>query len=153
MKGVIKKRLKGAAACTAVVAGSVMTPAQTAASELVYHPYNPSFGGSPLNGSVLLNSAIATRKHKAPDIDSDRFGIEDQTPLDRLNETLERLVVTNMASAASSAILNDRGNFVPGTLETENFIITVVDIGGGMLSVTTYDKASGNSTTLEVSQL
>src|SRR5690625_3172777 len=153
MKGVIKKRLKSAAACVAVIAGSAMAPAQTAASELVYHPYNPSFGGSPLNGSVLLNSAIATRKHMAPDIDSDRFVIEEQSPLDQLSETLERLIVSRMASAASFAILDGEGNFVPGTLETANFIITVTDIGGGQLTVTTYDKATGGTTTVEVNQL
>lgn len=153
MKGVRKKRLNSAAACVVFIAGSAMTPVQTTASELVYHPFNPSFGGSPLNGPVLLNSAIATRKHKAPDIDSDRFGIEERSPLDQLNETLERLIVSRMASAASFAILDGDGNFVPGSLETANFIITVTDIGGGRLTVTTYDKATGGTTTVEVSQL
>lgn len=152
MNYVAIRRLRSAAACAVFSAGFAMTPAQTTASELVYYPYNPSFGGSPLNGSVLLNSAIATRKHKAPDIDSDRFGIEEKSPLDQLNETLERLIVTRMASAASFAILDDQGNFVPGTLETANFIITVADIGGGQLTVTTYDKVTGGTTTVEVSQ-
>jgi curli production assembly/transport component CsgF len=30
-----------------------------AASEIVYHPINPSFGGNPLNGSALLSQAQA----------------------------------------------------------------------------------------------
>jgi curli production assembly/transport component CsgF len=29
------------------------------ASELVYHPVNPTFGGNPLNGSFLLSTAQA----------------------------------------------------------------------------------------------
>lgn len=153
MKRVATKRLRSAAACAVFIAGFAMAPAQTTASELVYHPYNPSFGGNPLNGPVLLNSAIATRKHKAPDIDSDRYGIEERSPLDQLNETLERLIVTRMASAASFAILDDKGDFIPGSLETENFIITVTDIGGGQLTVTTYDKATGGTTTVEVNKL
>lgn len=153
MKEIKKNSLKAAATLTLFVAGTAMIPIQTTASELVYHPYNPSFGGSPLNGPVLLNSAIATRKHKAPDIDSDRFGIEEASPLDQLNETLERLIVGRMASAATTAILDEEGNFTPGTLETENFIITVVDAGGGMLTVTTFDKTTGGSTTVEVNQL
>ena len=36
------------------------------ATEMVYTPVNPSFGGSPLNGPVLLNSANAQNSHKAP---------------------------------------------------------------------------------------
>ena len=35
-------------------------------SELLYTPVNPAFGGSPLNGSVLLNAAQAQNGHKDP---------------------------------------------------------------------------------------
>lgn len=153
MKTGNQNKTRIAYALVAVIAGTGLTCGAATASELVYHPYNPSFGGSPLNGPVLMNSALVTRKHKAPDIESDRYGIESRSPLDQLNETLERLIVTRMASAASFAIMDNEGNFVPGTLETQNFIITVTDIGGGQLTVTTYDKATGGTTTVEVSQL
>lgn len=142
---------KGTTALAVLLAVAGLPDGRASASELVYHPYNPSFGGNPLNGSVLLNSALATRKHKAPDLDSDRLGIEDQSPLDQLNETLERLIVSRMATAASFAILDEEGNFIPGQLETQNFIITVADIGGGKLTVTTFDKTTGATTTVEVS--
>jgi curli production assembly/transport component CsgF len=33
------------------------TSASAFASELVYHPVNPTFGGNPLNGSFLLSTA------------------------------------------------------------------------------------------------
>lgn len=153
MRGANKNKSRIAVALSMIILGSGITLAPAAASELVYHPYNPSFGGSPLNGPVLLNSALATRKHKAPDIDSDRFGIEEKSPLDQLNETLERLIVARMATAASTSIMDSDGNFIPGTLETQNFIITVADVGGGRLTVTTYDKATGGTTTVEVNQL
>lgn len=153
MKRVNRNKTRGAVALVALITGLSFNASPTIASELVYHPYNPSFGGSPLNGPVLLNSAIATRKHKAPDIDSDRFGIEDQSPLDQLNETLERLIVSRMASAASMSILDEDGKFTPGVLETQNFIITVTDIGGNQLTVSTYDKTTGSTTTVEVNQL
>lgn|SRR5690554_2971569 len=153
MRGAKQNKSKAAFMLAVMIAGSSLVSFQARASELVYHPYNPSFGGSPLNGPVLLNSAITTRKHKAPDIDSDRFGIEERSPLDQLNETLERLIVTRMASAASFSILDVEGNFIPGELETQNFIITVAEAGPGQLTVTTYDKATGGTTTVEVSQL
>jgi len=48
------------AAALALVSGSAM------ASQLIYTPVNPSFGGNPLNGSFLLNKAQAENNHQAP---------------------------------------------------------------------------------------
>jgi curli production assembly/transport component CsgF len=39
------------------LAGVASVPA--VASEIVYHPVNPTFGGNPLNGSALLSQAQA----------------------------------------------------------------------------------------------
>lgn len=36
------------------------------ASQLVYTPVNPSFGGNPLNGTYLLNKAQAENSHQPP---------------------------------------------------------------------------------------
>ena len=38
------------------------------ATELVYTPVNPSFGGNPLNGTWLLNNAQAQNDHDDPDL-------------------------------------------------------------------------------------
>src|ERR1700742_1786966 len=43
------------AACAVLGIGS----APAMASEMVYHPVSPSFGGNPLNGSFLLSTAQA----------------------------------------------------------------------------------------------
>jgi curli production assembly/transport component CsgF len=43
----------------AIIAIGVTTSAPALASELVYHPVNPTFGGNPLNGSFLLSTAQA----------------------------------------------------------------------------------------------
>jgi curli production assembly/transport component CsgF len=43
----------------AIVALVVNAPAAAAASEMVYHPIIPSFGGNPLNGAALLSTAQA----------------------------------------------------------------------------------------------
>src|ERR1700759_2151810 len=44
-------------AIAAVLGANAAAPA--AASEMVYHPVNPTFGGNPLNGSFLLSTAQA----------------------------------------------------------------------------------------------
>jgi curli production assembly/transport component CsgF len=43
----------------AIIAIGVTVSAPALASELVYHPVNPTFGGNPLNGSFLLSTAQA----------------------------------------------------------------------------------------------
>jgi curli production assembly/transport component CsgF len=43
----------------AVIAVGIDASAPAFASELVYHPVNPTFGGNPLNGSFLLSTAQA----------------------------------------------------------------------------------------------
>ncbi|WP_226944972.1 curli assembly protein CsgF, partial [Pseudomonas aeruginosa] len=53
-----------------------VTPAM--ATELVYAPVNPSFGGNPLNGTYLLNNATAQDRHKDPDL---RSSASSQSPL------------------------------------------------------------------------
>src|SRR5580698_176971 len=43
----------------AILAIGVNASAPALASEMVYHPVNPTFGGNPLNGSFLLSTAQA----------------------------------------------------------------------------------------------
>jgi curli production assembly/transport component CsgF len=122
------------------------------ATEMVYQPLNPSFGGNPLYGSYLLNSALATNKHKDPDIEDSSSGFEQKSPLETFNDTLERAILSRLATAASSKIIGSNGQFIPGRLETDNFTIDVADLGGGVLSITTIDKVTGAVTTFQVSQ-
>ncbi len=46
-------------AISTIIALAANAPATTLASEIVYHPVNPTFGGNPLNGSALLSQAQA----------------------------------------------------------------------------------------------
>jgi curli production assembly/transport component CsgF len=122
------------------------------ATELVYVPVNPSFGGNPNNGIVLLNSANATNKHKDPAAVSSA-GITQKTALQSFNETLERAILGQLASAAAQKLGGGvTGGLAPGVVETGNFIIKIADLGGGKLLVTTTDKTTGAVTSFEVSQ-
>lgn len=95
-----------------------------------------------------MNSALATNKHK--DTDLEETGLEKQTPLEVFNETLERAILSRVASAASSRIIGNDGQFIPGRLETDNFTIDVSDPGTGILTITTFDKLMGGATTFQV---
>lgn len=122
--------------------------AQAGATELVYQPVNPNFGGNALNGSFLLNSAQAQDTHRDPDtVDV----AEPQSELERFNDLLQRSVLSRIASSMSGSLFGADGELVPGTVETADFIIDVVDIGDGMLRITTTDRNSGDTTSFEIS--
>jgi len=60
----------------------------TNASELVYKPINPSFGGNPMNGSFLLGKAQAQNKHKA--------SLSKKSYAEKFQESLERAYINKM---------------------------------------------------------
>ncbi len=61
-------------------------------------------------------------------------------------------MLSQLASAATSKLMGQDGKLVPGTFSTANFVITVTDLGGGVLRVTTTEKATGATTSFEVGQ-
>ncbi len=125
-------------------------PAAALAGPLVYMPTNPSFGGNPLNGPNLLNQANAQNKFTDPR--GSLFGRSPQTQLDLFNQRLQSLILDRIATSLGDSLFDPSGNLVPGTVETSTFLITIVDLGGGMLLVTTTDKTTGASTSFQISQ-
>lgn len=114
------------------------------ATEIVYTPINPNFGGNPLNGALLMNSALAQQ-------DQDP-ATQPKTALEQFTESLQRSILSRISSAMTSAIVDPTsGALLPGTLETQDFTIDIVDLGGGMLRITTTDKITAQSTSFEVS--
>lgn len=132
-----------------LLAGAIEISAQ--ATDLVYTPVNPSFGGNPLNGSVLLNAAQAQNKTKDPEAPK-ATTTGQQTSLQQFNDILERSVLSRLASAATSSVIGPNGQLIPGTVNTGNFSIQISDLGGGILQVTTTDKATGATTSFQVGQ-
>lgn len=128
-----------------------LTSASAGATELIYVPVNPSFGGSPLNGNWLLSNAQAQNQYEEdPDaLSADPFA--QKTPLELFNEQLERAILNRIAMALSGSVVDANGNLIPGTVSTTDFIIDIVDNGDGTLTITTTDKTTGQSTSFIVS--
>lgn len=143
---VLIKRLLGAWGWVwLVVAG------QATATEMVYRPINPSFGGDPLNGPVLLNSANAQNNKTDPKTTA-YGGAAGQTPLQQFSDTLQRSILSRVASSVSGGLFNSSGALIPGTVNTADFSITISDLGGGVLQITTTDKKTGQMASFQVSQ-
>ena len=118
------------------------------ASELVYRPVNPSFGGNPANSTHLFNIANSQNDHGDPAFKSNNRKSE----LDQFNERIQRLVLSQVASAVARPIVGSSGELVPGQVETQDFVITVENIGNDHLKMTTLDKLTGEETVFELNQ-
>ena len=126
-------------------------PAALSAGPIVYTPVNPSFGGNPLNGPNLANSANSQNKFTDPSVQS-LFGRTPQSQLDLFNQRLQSLILDRIANSLSSSLFDANGNLKPGTVETSSFLITIVQQSNGTLLITTLDKTTGASTQFEVTQ-
>lgn len=113
---------------------------QAGASELVYYPVNPTFGGNPNNASGLLSAAQAQNQFKAPQA----------SPLQTFNDNLQRAIFSRLSSDALTALFGKGSSLTPGTYETAGFVIKVTDIGNGAVTIETTDKSSGASVSFTV---
>ena len=121
------------------------------ATEIVYTPINPSFGGNPLYGPVLLNSANAQNRHTASSDSGSYAGYKAPSALDSFNQRLQSMILDRMASKITGSIFDANGNLQPGIVETSTFKIAIGDLGNGLLQITTTDKTTGASTTFQIS--
>lgn len=81
---VMKKKI----VIAALTVAALVAPAITLATELVYEPINPSFGGNPLNGSFLLSKANSQNAHSA--------SLSERSYDERLQESLERAYINRI---------------------------------------------------------
>ena len=139
---------------------AVLLGAQLQASPLVYTPVNPSFGGNPNNGPVLMNSAQTQNKTKDPEVEAAKAQAAaasgatgtsvSSTLLQHFNQSLQRTILSRLSISATNSLIGNNGNLVPGTVDTGDFLIQILDQGGGLLRVITTDKATGESVSFQV---
>ena len=120
-----------------------LTVSMTAsASELIYRPTNPSFGGNPLNSSHLLGTANAQNDYKDPSTGSS----SGTSALDRLTSSLQSRVVGQLLADIG------KDGSQSGSLVTDEFAINVVD-EDGTLAVSITDRSTNETTMIEVNGL
>jgi curli production assembly/transport component CsgF len=115
--------------------GSLLLSAGASATELVYTPINPSFGGSPLNGAWLLGNAQAQNSKKDPDALDRSSLLGKQSTLDRFTSQLESRLLNDL--------LNDARDGKTGAITTDDFFVRVYNGDAGMLIVEITDRLTG----------
>ena len=105
------------------------------ATELIYTPVNPSFGGNPQNGAFLLNKAQAQNDNKSMSSEKDF--------VTRFKESLERNIINSITRGVADGEITD------GVYDTGDFRIEVAATGNGvMLTITNIE--TGEVTVIEM---
>ncbi|MBC7007197.1 curli production assembly protein CsgF [Pseudoalteromonas sp. BZK2] len=124
----------------------ILCPLYSWSTELVYTPINPSFGGSPLNGSMLLNKAQSQNKHKAPTIEQ-TYGEKFQDSLERtyLNRMVREITDMAFGDEIDDSIFNGDSIFMTGDYE-----IQIITSTSDSITVRITNTSDGTITVIEV---
>jgi len=124
------------------------------ASELVYKPINPSFGGNPLNGSFLLGKAQAQNKYKAK--------LSKKSYAEKFQESLERAYINKMVreitdlafgetcdvatdAECDPSVFNEDSIFTSG-----DYVIEIITSNTDSITVQITNSLTGEVTIIEV---
>lgn len=112
------------------------------ATELIYAPINPSFGGSPLNSSWLLQLAQIQNEFK------ELRQATKKTPLEKFTEQLEYRVFNQIADRIVKSAFGEEA-LQPGEYTLGDYIINV-STGIDGITVVIIEISTGNSTTIQI---
>lgn len=114
-------------------------------TELIYTPINPTFGGSPLNGSYFLGKAQSQNDHIAEGNSG-----SGNTTLSRFEETLQRNVLNQIAREVAGLAFGEGGLAEGGVFHTEQYTIEVITTNPDSVGVRISNSDTGEVTTIEI---
>ena len=119
---------------------------RTWASELVHDFVNPAFGGHPLNGPFLLNTA--TLQNSFTEEDGGRVRPPDDL-LGDFEERLNRSILSRLSRQLVEDIFGEDGDITTGTFTIGDLTLEVTeDLDGVLIAIT--DTLTGDATTIEI---
>lgn len=123
------------------------------ATELVYVPINPSFGGSPLNGAFLLSKANSQNTHTAP--------LNERTYDERLQDSLERAYINRIVREITDIAFGEQefdedGNPIPSIFDQDSmftsgdFQVELITSNPDSIIVNILNLITGEMTVVEI---
>lgn len=120
---------------TTITLSTLIFVAGTAsATQMVYEPVNPSFGGNPMNGSFLLQKAQSQNDHQATG--------NERSFVQRFQEQLERNIINSITRRIAD------GDLVEGIYDTGEYTVEVTGQADGSVLVYITNNATGEVTTI-----
>jgi curli production assembly/transport component CsgF len=137
-------RIVSVCCIAAFAAALVGKPAR--ATELVYVPVNPSFGGNPLNGTFLLGSAGAQNRFKEP---AKVTSLQTQDSLSSFKKQLENRILNALADRLVRDAFGDEG-LTSGEYIVSNLKVNIDASDPTVTIVTITDMDNGNTTSIQI---
>jgi curli production assembly/transport component CsgF len=123
--------------------------ASAGASELIYQPINPTFGGNPLNATQLQGVASA-QKPSQPTPASSATSTQ-QSASQQFMQMLQSQLYSSLANSVANAITGQNAQ-VTGTIKLNNMQLTWNTVGGET-NITMTDYTTGQITQISVPQV
>jgi curli production assembly/transport component CsgF len=127
-----------------ILAGCAFAGA-AAASELIYTPINPNFGGNPLNSSQLMGEAAA-QKPSAPVTKSTQ-----QSSAQQFMQMLQSQLYASLANSVANAITGQNAQ-KDGSIQLDSMRLSWNTVNG-QTNITMTDFSTGQVTQISVPQI
>lgn len=143
------KRLLMYAVCGIVCALFLLTAGVATATELIWTPINPSFGGPSFNAQWLMASAQAQNKH----VEKPKpYKYEPPDPMENFESNLKRQYLYALSRKIMDEAFGEEGLLPPGETEAQYTVgdYTIDITTNGQITVVITDIFTGDSTTVEI---
>jgi len=126
------------------------TASLSIASELIYRPTNPSFGGDSNNGQWMLNSAENQNRFKEP---AELSSQGEKGTLESFQDSLTRQLINKLSMRIADLASQGTPLTSPLTYDLDGYQITLQDVDTGhghAIEVLILDPSTGSSTSFQV---
>jgi curli production assembly/transport component CsgF len=134
--------------CRVLFAGLCLHGAEALATEMVYTPVNPTFGGNPQNASGLQANATSQNHFTAP--------TTTQTALEKFQNALQSAVISRLTSKISGATSTELKEFTltdGNTTQVGIYKLAVSKDANGNLQMVTTDTTNGQTATIVIGEV
>ena len=130
------KQLPTVCSSTIAISFALLASSAAYASELVYTPVNPSFGGNPFNSAHLMGIATSINDYKDPN------AVDNSDPAKQFLRTLQSRLLSTVASQITDVIFGENASESGVIRFGDQEIAFVRGIDSVTLTITNYADGS-----------
>ena len=130
------KQLPTVCSSTIAISFALLASSAAYASELVYTPVNPSFGGNPFNSAHLMGIATSINDYKDPN------AVDNSDPAKQFLRTLQSRLLSTVASQITDVIFGENASESGVIRFGDQEISFVRGIDSVTLTITNYADGS-----------